>query len=417
MALNLAELKYRLVVIAENGRQYNIRDFVTALGWEENENEIATRISFTARNDKTSKGRLSALIKPGVLVGIFASIGKEEREVARGYVTSWNPQSSNSGNSLKCMCYDELYSLQKSQDDKYYPSGMGTKSIITGIFEEWEIPTKGYSGPDVAHGKLKYNASYLSDILLDVLDDAKKKGAGRYVIQAAEGYVDVVGRGSNTTVYVFRNNVTKSVSTDVSVADLITRVKVIGQEDNDGNSSVEATLDGLVKYGIRQRIYTRGSDETLEDAKSAAQNILNDEGVIKREMTLQAPDVPFIRKGDLVYVIAGVKDAYYYVKGIRHDCESYSMTLELEKAYADNEKTPSASTTTEKKDYNVGDVVDYKGGTHYISSYPGAKGYPARAGRARITQKNGSGKAHPWHLIHTDSGSNVYGWVDDGTFD
>ena len=67
--------------------------------------------------------------------------------------------------------------------------------------------------------------------------------------------------------------------------------------------------------------------------------------------------------------------------------------------------------------YNVGDIVNFHGGTHYVSSYPGSKGYKARAGKAKITIKNGSGKAHPWHLIHTDSGSNVYGWVDDGTFD
>ncbi|MCM1227323.1 MAG: peptidoglycan-binding protein LysM [Clostridium sp.] len=70
-----------------------------------------------------------------------------------------------------------------------------------------------------------------------------------------------------------------------------------------------------------------------------------------------------------------------------------------------------------KKSYGVGDIVNFHGGTHYYSSYPGAKGYSARAGKAKITIANGSGKAHPWHLIHTDSGSNVYGWVDDGTFD
>lgn len=70
-----------------------------------------------------------------------------------------------------------------------------------------------------------------------------------------------------------------------------------------------------------------------------------------------------------------------------------------------------------KKSYKVGDIVNFHGGTHFYSSYPGAKGYPARAGKAKITIANGSGKAHPWHLIHTDSGSNVYGWVDDGTFD
>ena len=57
------------------------------------------------------------------------------------------------------------------------------------------------------------------------------------------------------------------------------------------------------------------------------------------------------------------------------------------------------------------------GGTHYVSSYDDATGYNARAGQARITIKNGSGGAHPWHLIHVDDDSNVYGWVDDGTFD
>lgn len=76
-----------------------------------------------------------------------------------------------------------------------------------------------------------------------------------------------------------------------------------------------------------------------------------------------------------------------------------------------------AANPSAKKGYAVGDIVNFHGGTHYYSSYPGAKGYSARAGKAKITIANGSGKAHPWHLIHTDSGSNVYGWVDDGTFD
>lgn len=75
------------------------------------------------------------------------------------------------------------------------------------------------------------------------------------------------------------------------------------------------------------------------------------------------------------------------------------------------------SNTLRDSVYAVGDIVNFHGGTHYYSSYPGAKGYSARAGQAKITIANGSGGAHPWHLIHTDSSSNVYGWVDDGTFD
>ena len=416
--LDLTKVTYRLVIITEKNKKYNIKNFVTNLGWEENENEIATRISFSVRNKKTSKGRLSSLIKPGCLVVIFATVGKKDEEVARGYVTNWNPQLQNSGHNLKCTCYDILYNLQKSQDNKYYASGTGTKSIITGIFDEWNIPTQKYSGPDVAHGRLKYNNSYVSDMILEVLDDAHKKGAGRYIVRTDKGYTDIVKRGSNTTIYVFKSNVTKSISKNISTAELVTRVKVIGQTNNDGQASIEATLEGLTKYGVRQRIYTRGSDETLEAAKSAAQEILDEDGVIKRKITLQCPDVPYIRKGDLVYIIVGVKDSYYFVKSIRHDCETFSMTMEVEYA-GTKEKSEKENNNTDKKekDYNVGDIVNFKGGTHYVSSYSDAKGYAARAGKAKITKKNGSGIAHPWHLIHVDSESNVYGWVNDGTFE
>lgn len=412
--LDLANISYRLVVMDAQNNQYDIRDYVHSLGWEENENELAARISFTVRNDKTSKGKLSSLIKPGCLAAVLAADGTgHEEEVARGFVTDWNPTLQSGGNDLKCTCYDALYSLQKSQENKFYSSGTGTKSIITGLFKDYQIPTNGYHGPNAIHGKLKYSNTAVADILRDVLDDAKKKGAGTYLLRTTKGYADVVARGSNADVYVFRADNTSLVSSVISTADLVTRVRVIGQEKN--TARVEATLNGLTKYGIRQKIYLRSSDESLRDAKAAAQEILDEKGTVSHEITLTAPDVPYIRKGDFVYVISGVSDAYYYVKGIRHDCESCKLTMELEKAKS--ETISSENQTKQKKSYSVGDVVNFHGGTHYVSSYSGAKGYTAKAGKAKITKKNGSGKAHPWHLIHVDSGSNVYGWVDDGTFD
>ncbi len=414
--IDLTKIRYRVIVMDEMGNQYNIKDFVQNLGWEENENEISVRSSFTVRNDQTSKGYLSSIIKPGCLVGIFASDGGSlDEEVARGYVETWNPVEKNSGNSLKCTCYDELYKLQKSQDNRYYPSGAGTKPAIQGIFDDWEIPQGDYKGPNASHGKMVCNNKYLSDMILELLDDAAKRGGEKCMIKAAKGYASVVPWGSNETVYVFRADNTQSFGQTISTANLITRVKVVGQADDDGKRSVDAILNGETRYGIRQRIYTRGSDETLSDANSAAQEILNSEGRIEKRMTVQSPDVPFVRKGDLVYIISGFASDYYYVKSIQHNADAYSMTMDLE--YAGPEKAGGGNNAPEKKEYQVGDVVNFHGGTHYVSSYPRAKGYNARAGKAKITIKDGSGKAHPWHLIHTDSGSNVYGWVDDGTFD
>lgn len=99
-----------------------------------------------------------------------------------------------------------------------------------------------------------------------------------------------------------------------------------------------------------------------------------------------------------------------------------TQTVELHKCQTRLTYTPKPKPKPQpaKKSYKSGQIVNFHGGTHYVSSYPGARGYPARAGKAKITlgpDCTGNGKAHPWHLIHTDSTSNVYGWVDEGTFD
>lgn len=414
--IDVANIKYRLVVMTEDKKQYNIKEFVENLGWEENDGELAVRISFTAKNDKTSAGLISSLAKPGCLVGVFASHGSIDEEVARGYITDWKPTLSGNKDKFDVICYDELYNLQESQELIYYSSGIGTKSAITKIFDDWQIPMDKYEGPDVTHGKLAYKTEMLSDVLLDILDDAKKKGGGSAMIRAAKGKVSVIEWGSNTTVYHFEADNTKQVSHKKSTSGMITRVKIIGQEDDDGRSSVEAVVNGLTKFGVRQKIYIRGKDDSVSDAQSAAQEIIDEKGQVKEDITVQAPDIPFIRKGDLVHMTVGTLKDYYYVKGIRHDADSGSMTMDLKKAVTEVVKNNQVT----KKSYNVGDIVYFKGGTHYVSSWPGSKGYPAKAGKARIhlgPNCKGNGKAHPWSLIHINSSSNVYGWVDEGTFE
>jgi len=60
--------------------------------------------------------------------------------------------------------------------------------------------------------------------------------------------------------------------------------------------------------------------------------------------------------------------------------------------------------------YSVGDVVQFAGGKHYASANA-TSGSTVKAGPAKITQIS-SGAKHPYHVIHTDNTSAVYGWVD-----
>ena len=65
----------------------------------------------------------------------------------------------------------------------------------------------------------------------------------------------------------------------------------------------------------------------------------------------------------------------------------------------------------EKKSPREGDTVYFSGNRHYTSAN-GTRSYTARPGPAKVTRYLPD-KKHPYHLIHTDRTSNVYGWVDE----
>lgn len=411
--IDISTVRYKVILLDNKNVKYNITDFVRDLSWEENDRELSMRISFTVRNDESSKGFMSVLIKPGYFVYVLAKDGNGKyKEVARGSVVDWNNIRKSNTHDVKCICYDKLYNLQKSQDNFYFRSGTGTKARIKQVLKKWKVSLGTYQGPRKKHGKKKYQNKCLSDILLDILDDAVKKGGKKCILRMEKNKAAVVPFGSNSDIYAFRRNCTVESTNTKSTENLVTRVKVIGTANNEGKDSVSATLNGLTKYGIRQKIYTRGTDETASQAKKAAQAILNESGTVEKTLMVHAPDVPYIRKGDLVFMQTGGVAGFRYVMGIQHNAESLSMTMDLGPA---EETAVSKDKTKASVVYKVGDVVYFNGGKQYLSAN-GKKGTAVKPGKAKIT-KIRAWANHPVHLIHADSKSNVYGWVNEGTFE
>lgn len=73
--------------------------------------------------------------------------------------------------------------------------------------------------------------------------------------------------------------------------------------------------------------------------------------------------------------------------------------------------TPTPKPSTGAGDIKVGDVVDFDGRKHYASANADS-GSVCKPGKAKVTSI-APGTKHPYHLIHTDNSSTVYGWVDD----
>ena len=254
--VDVATLQYKLVAVINKDKK-NITRYTENLSWEENRNEISGRITFTCRNTETKDGYLAQLVKPGCPVFVYAKDGKKKyTEVARGTVVTWTPANQSSSHDFKCVCYDMLYNLQKSQDSFFFRSGTSTKTRINKILGKWKVPLGRYEGPDKKHGKKKYQDKYLSDILLGILDDAVKKGGRKSVIRMEKGKVSIIPECSNKDIYVFKGSNINAAVRNRSTESLVTRVKVTGKSRDKGKEKVVAVLDGLVKYGKRQGFIT-----------------------------------------------------------------------------------------------------------------------------------------------------------------
>ena len=60
---------------------------------------------------------------------------------------------------------------------------------------------------------------------------------------------------------------------------------------------------------------------------------------------------------------------------------------------------------------SVGDTVQFAGGPHYTSANAASSSSSPKAGPAKVTAIS-KGAKHPYHVVHTNGQSSVYGWVD-----
>ena len=239
--IEVSKVHYDVIAITEKKVQLNITQAVEGLGWEEEEDELAMKITFELYNAKYNGSRLSSLIKIGCVVAIKAYWGSGKGIVAMGNVTECERSTTKADEVFNVVAYDNLYSMQRSQDNIYFAAGKGTKSALTEVFKNWGITLSSYSGPDVSHAKILYKNSYLGDVVRGILDEAKKKGGGKAIVRSTQNKVSIVAVGGNKDIYHFEGNNSVSSKHKVSIANLVTRVKIVSSEKTDGLPKVEAS--------------------------------------------------------------------------------------------------------------------------------------------------------------------------------
>lgn len=329
MTATTAKPKYTVYVVSGNTK-YNLSPAVISLDRQESENQIAQSVTLQISNQKVGGSWLSTLLKPRSRVYIYANDGGGEKEVFRGFLWVKLSQFSTDERDVKYKCYDNLIYFQESEDSLYFSSGKKTKDIVSSICSKWGIKLK-YSYNSITHSKLPLHGC-LSDIFIsDILDPVRKKTGKKFVILSDQDTMHVKPVGSNTTIYHFiaGKNITKTAS-EWTMEGVITKVVIVGKADKNDREPVQATVKGNTsEYGTLQKVIKRSENTSLSDAKLEAQHTIDENGKPKWEYTITAPDIPWIRKGDKIYVSAGDITGYKIITEIDRtvDIKTCEMTI------------------------------------------------------------------------------------------
>ena len=342
-----------ILVDPEADVEYDLTPAVLALNLSDPEEQMAQIATFDVANIKVGDKRLSSILAVRMRVFIYANDGEKKDEVFRGITWTRYTRSTNNSKTLTVTGYDNLIYLQESEDSLYFSAGKSTKDVMGSICDDWGVKLD-YDYSSITHSKLVLRGALSDIITADILDKVKEQTGDKYVILSIKDKMTIRRTGQNEKVYkIEADNNTVSTQVKQTMDGMITKVVILGKADSNDRLPVQATVTGDTdKYGTLQKLYDQDENTSLAQAKREANTIINEKGAPFWIYEVQAPDIPWIRKGDLVYVNAGaISKQNLIVKGVTRNISNSkkTMTLTLEK----KEKATKAA-----------------GGTGYTGTYP-----------------------------------------------
>ena len=319
------------VIIKADGTEYNLSNVFESLSFTDQQKQFAQSVTIQIANQEVNGSWLSSLLKVRSRVFIYADDGTTKAEVFRGFVWTRSYGSANDGKCLTLKCYDHLIYMQESEDYRFFASGRSTEDVINSICKDWGV-NLDYSYSSITNSQLVLRGNLADIFTADVLDLVKKRTGKKYVIRSEKDVMKIMHVGKNATVYhLKRKENVINTSSECTMDGMITKVIILGKEEKNERAPVEGTAKGdTATYGTLQKVINKSENESLADAQKEAQSLIDENGKPKWTYEVEAVDIPWIRKGDKVYVNAGdMVDKNYIVIGVDRAISNSRKTMVL----------------------------------------------------------------------------------------
>lgn len=323
---------YYVSLLTKKGTvKYDLTEIVETLKVSDSEGELATTVSVSFPNIQVEKAWLNTLFTAGDVIQVQADNGNGKKTV--GTFTIWDRgYDSSNKKSFHVTAYDsKLIYLQKSEDVRFFEKGKTTEAIISAICKAWGV-SLSFKYTSITHELKQWRGDKLAEMIIELLDEVKNKTGKKYCIYSDNNKLVIAERGQNATVYEFaakKNAI--ATSSAITLENLVTKVIIHSNSDEGVRSKLEATVTGDTSYGTLQRVIIRSDNTTLAESKKEANQMIKDDGKPVERFTLEAVDIPWIKKGDKINVAAGDMIGSFYVLSITHNCDLKTMNIEVER--------------------------------------------------------------------------------------
>lgn len=330
MALNTTPAFYLKIKTRSTGLVFDMKKtkIITELTYSDSPDSLAKQMDFTVVDAMYKGKRLRSYISPRDKVTLYADMGKGKKEVFAGVIWEKTAESGTE-KEISFTAYDYLIYCMKSEDYFFYRKGLQTSEIMKKICSAWGLSLK-YTYGSIKHPRIKPVQNTIGDMMVYVLNKAKKETGKRYVLTVKGTTVIVKYAGKNKNIYTLEKekNVISASKKD-TMEDMVTKVKIYGEETKRSVPKLAVVKKNTGKYGTMQMVEQKEKKQKLSQIRKKANKTLKSKAKLQHERTITAVSNPLIKRGDKVYVKAEVMKGYRIVKSISHDCVEGTMDVEF----------------------------------------------------------------------------------------
>lgn len=402
--MSMGKIKF---LVFKDGATYDMSELVGKVTWGGRKGSAARYVTVTLLDDDGWKHARSGI---DVTRGNQCAFYWEGKELFRGILMQ---QKQSEKKTMSVKAYDNGIYLSNNKDTFNYTNKKASE-IFVDICNRFQLPYTTVADTVYVIPELPKPKTTAFDAILDALSLTFKATGIRYYVMSSGGNLSLIRRRENLLQWVIETGVNlESYDYSVSIEKIKTRIKLLSKEDTVVAEAANAELEKLI--GVFQDIDK--PDDNMEQANitDMVRAMLDEQSLPDKSLSISALGLPDVISGVGVFVTIkelGISKSFY-IDEDTHTFEGNHHMMKLKLNLATDTDKPLGKSTVSSGggDFKVGDIVQFLGGPHYIASTASSPTNSPKAGPAKITII-AKGAPHPYHVIHTDSQSTVYGWVD-----